>query len=195
MRSDPLEYISLLISMVNTLKSEGYLNQGQANSLIVKLNAAIQKIQQGKYNTASNQIGAFINHVNAFINGGVLSPQQGEPLINIAEDVIELLEQMDAMPERKSVSPGLPKEFALHNNFPNPFNPVTSISFDIPEQINVKISVYDVLGKEIKVLLDSRMEPGVHKVTFDASNYPSGIYFYRIETGKFNLTKKMMLVK
>jgi Secretion system C-terminal sorting domain/Beta-propeller repeat len=195
MSSDPLEYISLLISMVNTLKSEGYLNQGQANSLIVKLNAAIQKIQQGKYNTASNQIGAFINHVNAFINGGVLSPQQGEPLINIAEDVIELLEQMDAMPERKSVSPGLPKEFALHNNFPNPFNPVTSISFDIPEQINVKISVYDVLGKEIKVLLDSRMEPGVHKVTFDASNYPSGIYFYRIETGKFNLTKKMMLVK
>lgn len=195
MSSDPLEYISLLISMVNTLKNEGYLNQGQANSLIVKLNAAIQKIQQGKYKTAANQVSAFTNHVNAFINGGVLTSQQGEPLINIAEDVIGLLEQMDAMPEKLTVTPEVPKEFALYNNFPNPFNPVTSIKFDIPEQVNAKISIYDVLGKEVEVLLNGRLEPGVHQLTFDASNYPSGIYFYRLETGKFNLTKKMMLVK
>lgn len=195
MSSDPLEYISLLISMVNTLKNDGYLNQGQANSLIVKLNAAIEKIQQGKYKTASNQINAFINHVNAFINGGILTSQQGGPLISIAEDVIELLEQLDAMPERLKVSPEMPKEFALHNNYPNPFNPVTTISFDIPEQIIASIIIYDVLGKEVKVLINGKLEPGRYDAVFDASNFPSGIYFYRLSTEKFTQTKKMILVK
>lgn len=95
----------------------------------------------------------------------------------------------------ENISGNLPSEFKLHQNEPNPFNPVTMINFDVPLKSLVKITVYDALGKEIGVLVNEFKDAGKHTVSFNGLNYASGIYYYRIETGKYSETRKMMLVK
>jgi hypothetical protein len=85
--------------------------------------------------------------------------------------------------------------FNLYQNYPNPFNPTTTIEFDIPERANVKLVVYDILGREVETLIDKELEPGKYKVNFDATNLPSGVYFYTLRTPKFTKTNKMLLIK
>jgi len=89
----------------------------------------------------------------------------------------------------------LPNKFELHQNYPNPFNPTTSIEFGIREKGNVRISIHNILGEEIKVLLDGEKEAGYYSTDFNASDLPSGVYFYRMQTGKFIDTKKMILLR
>jgi hypothetical protein len=88
-----------------------------------------------------------------------------------------------------------PIEFALRQNYPNPFNPSTQITYQLAQSSNVVLKVYNLLGKEIAVLVDEHKEAGVYKVNFDASNLPSGVYLYKIETAGLIKTKKMMLMK
>ena len=88
-----------------------------------------------------------------------------------------------------------PKEYSLSNNYPNPFNPATKIEFALPEPGLTKLIIYDLLGKEIARLIDRQMEAGSHRITWNASKYASGIYFYRLTTGKYSETKKMLLLK
>jgi Ethylbenzene dehydrogenase/Secretion system C-terminal sorting domain len=89
----------------------------------------------------------------------------------------------------------IPTEFSLHQNYPNPFNPSTTIEYSLPEQTDVTIKIYDALGSEIEVLFSGNISAGTHSLNWDASNYVSGIYFYRINTGEFNQVKKMLLLK
>jgi hypothetical protein len=89
----------------------------------------------------------------------------------------------------------IPSSFKLYQNYPNPFNPMTTIEFEIPERANVKLIVYDILGREVGKLVDKELEPGRYKVNFEASELSSGVYFYRLEAGKFADVKKMLLVK
>lgn len=86
-------------------------------------------------------------------------------------------------------------DFSLSQNYPNPFNPTTSIEYQVASIEKVSIKVYDVLGREIKTLVNDVKLPGNYSVTFDASNLSSGIYFYQINAGKFNQTRKMILMK
>ncbi len=94
----------------------------------------------------------------------------------------------------------VPKNFTLYQNFPNPFNPSTKIKFDLPasggiEKRNVRLTVYNVLGEEITVLVNSDLKPGTYEYEFNTSNLPSGIYFYTIVSGRFTDSKKMILLK
>ncbi len=89
----------------------------------------------------------------------------------------------------------IPKSFNLYQNYPNPFNPETVIKFDIPKDQRVKIVIYDITGREVNKLLDEEVKAGSYSVRWDGSNYASGIYFYRIETETYTLTKKMILIK
>ena len=89
----------------------------------------------------------------------------------------------------------IPNKFKLYNNFPNPFNPSTKIKFDIPNSTLVKLTVYNILGKEVKTLVNDNMSAGSYSVEFTADNLSSGIYLYRIETSEFVGTKKMLLLK
>lgn len=81
------------------------------------------------------------------------------------------------------------------SNYPNPFNPTTTITFNLPEKDNVKLAVYDILGREVIKLADGAYEAGEHSFQFDASNLPSGVYLYKIETSRGMLSKKMLLMK
>lgn len=89
----------------------------------------------------------------------------------------------------------IPKDFSLSQNYPNPFNPSTNISFDIPVASHVKLALYNILGTEVKVMTNEFLASGKYSVNTDASDLPSGTYFYRITAGSFTDTKKMILVK
>ena len=89
----------------------------------------------------------------------------------------------------------VPSEYLLIQNYPNPFNPVTTIKFSIPKEVQVNLSVFNILGEKIKELKNEMMKPGYYEVEFYASSLASGIYLYRIKTGEFVATKKMVLMK
>jgi hypothetical protein len=96
----------------------------------------------------------------------------------------------------------LPTEYALLQNYPNPFNPTTNIVFDIPQNSNVKIMIYDMLGREVAALVNANYTPGHYTVPFNASQLASGMYIYRMTSQSvsgdqklFTSTKKLMLVK
>ncbi len=97
-------------------------------------------------------------------------------------------------------SENLLNSFSLSQNYPNPFNPSTTIEYEIPrnersEMSKVKLVVYDLLGSVVRTLVDEQKSAGKHKVTFDASKLPSGVYFYQINAGSFNQVRKMLLLK
>ncbi len=89
----------------------------------------------------------------------------------------------------------LPTKYALHQNFPNPFNPATQIKFDLVKAQDVRLTVYNVMGQEVMELVNHRMEAGFHAVTFDATRLASGMYFYRLQAGPFTDLKRMVLIK
>ena len=89
----------------------------------------------------------------------------------------------------------LPKSIELLQNFPNPFNPSTSISFTLPERTNVILSVYNELGEKVAVLFNGEKEAGTHSLEWNASKFVSGVYIYELKTDKYSLTKKLLLMK
>jgi hypothetical protein len=90
---------------------------------------------------------------------------------------------------------GAPKKFELSQNYPNPFNPTTTIRFSLPEASTVKLTIYNILGQEIKTLLNEFKESGIHSLNFNASELNSGMYIYKLEAGTYTQSRKMMLVK
>jgi hypothetical protein len=89
----------------------------------------------------------------------------------------------------------LPEEFTVHQNYPNPFNSGTVIQYDLTEESFVTIDIFDMLGRKVETLVDSRQAAGHHQVTWNAGNASSGIYFYNVKDGKSNETKRMNLVR
>jgi len=89
----------------------------------------------------------------------------------------------------------VPESFSLSQNYPNPFNPTTKIRYAIKDNSFVSIKIFDVLGREITTLVNQKQVPGVYEVNFDADNFSSGVYFYKLETGNFSDVKKMILQK
>jgi hypothetical protein len=104
------------------------------------------------------------------------------------------------------ISNEIPNSYELYQNYPNPFNPSTKIKFDIPagplsrgvstgRGVSVRLTIYDILGRELEMLVNQQLQPGTYNVDWDASNYPSGIYFYKLVTDNFIETNKMILIK
>lgn len=94
-----------------------------------------------------------------------------------------------------NLNTGIPDKFTLHQNYPNPFNPETNIKFELPQTSDVKLFVYDILGREIEMIINNRMEPGIYNATWNAVHYSSGVYFYRLTAGEYTSVKKMIVVK
>ncbi len=95
----------------------------------------------------------------------------------------------------ENVSKEVPERFEIFQNYPNPFNPISKIKFQISKLSEVKLVIFDILGKEIEILVNKQMQPGIYEIIWNGSNYPSGVYFCRIESGSFVETKKMVLIK
>ena len=94
----------------------------------------------------------------------------------------------------------MPNYFKLNQNYPNPFNPYTQINYQLPEENYVNIVIYDILGHEVKVLVNTKQNAGYKSVKWDATNnlgkqVPAGMYIYTIKSGEFTKAKKMMLLK
>lgn len=90
---------------------------------------------------------------------------------------------------------GIPDEFALNQNYPNPFNPTTTISYDVPEAADVTLTVFDITGREVAQLVNSRQSAGVYEVDWNAQNLATGVYIYRIQAGSFTAVRKLTLIK
>jgi hypothetical protein len=94
-----------------------------------------------------------------------------------------------------SQSGNVPTVYSLSQNYPNPFNPSTAIKFDMPRASQVNLSVFDILGREVSVLVNDRRDAGVYEVKFDGSNLASGVYFYRLQAGDFVQAKKLLILR
>ncbi len=122
-------------------------------------------------------------------SGGVLVGTKGGGVEIIADAAV----MVSTASEEEAVS--LPTAYALSQNYPNPFNPVTTIGFDLPTSGSIRLAVYDVLGREVAVLVDRHMEAGRQQMRFDATNLPSGSYLYRLDTDKGSFTRQLVLMK
>jgi hypothetical protein len=89
----------------------------------------------------------------------------------------------------------VPKVYALYQNYPNPFNPVTDIRYDIPKESFVRLVIYDLLGREIAVLVNGIQKPGQYSAKWGSENIPSGAYIYKMTAGDYEKTRKMVLLK
>jgi len=95
----------------------------------------------------------------------------------------------------KKISTEIPSLFSLSQNYPNPFNPITKIRFDLPKNVNVKLTIYDMLGREVETIVNEHLSAGSYEINWDGTKYTSGVYYYRLNAGEFVETKKMILVK
>jgi hypothetical protein len=116
---------------------------------------------------------------------------------NAAKTKWNLIESIDGVKQSTS---NVPKSFALRQNYPNPFNPTTNISYDLPKTARVTLSIYNVLGQQMTTLVNRTQPAGTFTATFNANNYGSGVYFYRLTAVSggavvFNDVKKLVLVK
>jgi hypothetical protein len=115
----------------------------------------------------------------------------------IARSALALVLTLDKIlaADVRPVAVTVPTAVRLDQNYPNPFNPSTTITYELPKTSQVNLTVYDILGRQVSVLVNERRDAGVHQVSFDGSNLASGAYFYRLQAGNFAETKKLILVR
>ncbi len=164
---------------------------------------AISSFDQTAQNNPGTDI-ALYNEINAFTTALLVDTTNG--LSKSAgkyksRDVTEYLKNVgDLLKTRgKKVEDYkdelIPTEYLLYQNYPNPFNPVTTIKYAIPKNVNVELKVFNILGQEVKTLVNETKNPGYYEVQFNAGNFASGVYLYRIIAGEFIKTGKMILIK
>ncbi len=142
-----------------------------------------------------------VGNVDTLVAGDSLSAVKGVVMYSYGSMKIEARELGDVtIIYAPGVDPGVgvdgtPVSYALHQNFPNPFNPVTTIRFELANSSNVKLSVYDINGRLVQELLNKNMNPGAYDLRWNAAHLSSGMYLYRIETPEFTATNKMLLLK
>jgi hypothetical protein len=127
---------------------------------------------------------------NVYADDGLISVPADNGPLTLSIDVSNLSVEDEVIPD----------VFALHQNYPNPFNPVTTLRYDLPEQSHVEIMIYDIMGREVRTLVNSHQNAGFKSVIWDARNdigkpMSAGMYLYRISAGDFHRVKKMILLK
>ncbi len=144
-------------------------------------NGGLNWYSQVDIGLASISVMQFINSQTGWIVGSdglIIKTTNGGELVSI-----------------NSIHSSIPRNYYLAQNYPNPFNPVTIIRFQIKRLSDVKLIVYDMLGREVATLVNEEMKPGTYEADWDASNFSSGVYFYKIVAGEFVQTNKMVLMK
>lgn len=173
-----------------------------AHSVAWNYNAAAGDIIVQKPPTAQNYaIGCFGNRITGLKPPAEFSEPEGfiegsnTPNLNPSSLYLAQLQERLGITSINSEKNQIPAGYVLNQNYPNPFNPETKIKFSIPQKENVKISIYNLLGEEVQILINLELLPGEYTVDFTNNNLPSGIYLYNIIAGVFNKTMKMVLLK
>jgi len=155
----------------------------------------VEKIVPGSYEAFGNDG----NHLNKSINDGSNSAVSTEVAnaLHLASDHLPVVAEIDFALTSDITDQiiGIPKRFKLEQNYPNPFNPTTIINYELQITKFVKLSIFNLLGQEVSVLVSEKQPAGSYKVTWDAGGYSGGIYFYRIDAGDFHQVRKMILIK
>jgi hypothetical protein len=180
---------------------------------ISQVNGSSVKIQWQNRNIESDSIliqrninnGSFENYakvgasVTQFIDSSAFQGTSFYYRLSIATKNSSVIESypimlLDAVTSVK-LPDAVPLRFELYNNYPNPFNPATTIDYSIPKTSLVTIKVFDILGREVKTLVNEEKTSGNYSIKFNESGLASGVYFYRLQSGDFVSTKKMLLLK
>jgi outer membrane protein assembly factor BamB len=128
--------------------------------------------------------------------GGVKSvPVWGQFQNNVERNGVSDTVIIDTTTSIRQISSTIPDKFELKQNYPNPFNPTTLINIQIQQSCEVRLVVYDILGKEVAVLVNQKLKPGNYNVSWNAEKFSSGVYFYRLVAGNYIDTKKMIILK
>jgi hypothetical protein len=179
------------------IKKTGNVLIDERNKQIQKVNdlqKAIINKNNGKETKVKKELEGF-KIINEVVQ--IKKPKTHQEYIDIISKDISKLVKGNSSDYDKEVS-SIPINYKLSQNYPNPFNPVTKINYELPKDGKVKLVIYDILGREIKTLVNELKQAGRYMVEFNGNNYASGIYFYRIqvEGGKgYTSVKKMVLVK
>ncbi len=170
--------------------------QAEVRGMIEKIMAALPHKADGtldgpKSTWTKEQLSAYWNAITAEEDksGGIHNPKY---VVTALRGAMKLLGIPTSV---KTDEQEIPTEYALMQNFPNPFNPTTYIRFQLPNESNVKLTVYDAIGREVVTLINNRLNAGTYTVEWNAKNMASGVYLYRIEAGNFVKTNKMLLLK
>jgi hypothetical protein len=223
-RSDILTYFGNFSSgnihypLVSKLIADNNLQSGQFDKAVSTYDNLIKKYSNNYYgiNARFQKLFAYLNIKNdnvtaqqllseikamnlATVQGGLTDPQwlsQIQMAENLLNNPSTSLGKSQANKASKNIeSENNPTEYALSNNYPNPFNPTTIIEYQLPKDGFVSLKVYDILGREIKTLVNGFRTLGKYSVSFDGSNLASGIYFYQLKSNGFSSIKKMILTK
>ncbi len=186
--------LDVLIAKVEALGLPG----GLENALLSKLNNAKESWSNGNVNATLGKFGAFINQVEAK-RGTDLTDAEADDLVGCAQAIIDAINGGTAAKggadTPAAVQAEVPAAYALEAAYPNPFNPQTTIRFGVPEAAQVSLAVYDVLGRQVRVLVEGRRAAGVHEVVFEAGGLPSGTYLVRLVTPARSFVQTVQLVK
>ncbi len=156
---------------------------------IAKWNGSTWSTLGSGFANSANVCGAFTSCIynNELYCGGIFYSAGGVSAGNIAK--------YGTLTGINTISTELPNKFKLSQNYPNPFNPVTNIKFDIAKAGNVILKVYDIQGREVSTLINEKLSPGSYQTNWNAANFPSGTYYYRLISDNYLETKKLVLVK
>ncbi len=183
-----IQYHLILVSSIGNAFGDGFYDSLTAATFWVP---SRNVLYQGNYYSFAGWQGLGPGSYTSPDSSGTDTAHTIAQLPNALDEIARWIEQVGI----HKIGTDIPISYNLYQNYPNPFNPTTTINFDLIKSGNVKIILYDVLGKEVKILVDENFEPGRFSYQFSADNYASGIYFYRITTNKFTSVKKMLLIK
>jgi 5'-nucleotidase len=198
--SDPTSGVMALEEVIDICLENGSIdNQGIAYSLKSQLDEVYSYLQAGEYDEAIGTLKAFKNHIRAQ-SGKHISSESAEELIYLADKLMESITSSPLADHSYKTMKENPETFSLLQNYPNPFNPQTQIAYTLPEDSHIKLTIYNIMGQKVKVLVDEYQSAGTKNVIWDGRNgngkkVTSGIYFYKLQAGDFVQTKKMSVVK
>ena len=185
---------------VEDLVETGLINEVTGNLLSKPIDGALVGLQTNLIANARFYTGGFMTQVEKFVGAGLVPPGEGDALIAEAAAILAFIEASITNATRQNpfshadkLDSEFPGTFDLHQNHPNPFSGSTSIQFTLAESSQVRLTIFDVLGREVERVLDSTRDAGTHTVQVDVSGLPGGTYVYRLETPS-NTKSRIMVV-
>ncbi len=169
-------------NMIGGLVGAGSLELTDAKSIYTAFSVGVTMLQGASGDTASISIFSVGDSVNDDLHPGTYA---------LFDDFV-LDNSVTAVNENEFAHP---TTFSLAQNYPNPFNPTTQIEFTVPKRSHVALKVFNMMGQEVRTLVDQELQAGRYRKVFDGAHLPSGVYIYRIQAGSFSQTNKMVLVK